>query len=88
MSNGVPRPAALGTSGPAAPRLAVPRRDLFSSESAATLRAELQRQPEIRPEVVARGRALAADPAYPPLSVLTSVARQILAAPDLSNDES
>jgi hypothetical protein len=61
---------------------------LFSSESAATLRAELQRQPEIRPEVVARGRALAADPAYPPLSVLTSVARQILAAPDLSNDES
>jgi hypothetical protein len=88
MTNGVPRADLIGAAGQAAPRPVPPRRDLFSSSGAAQLRAELLRQPEIRPEVVARGRALAADPSYPPLSVVTSVARQILAAPDLSNDES
>jgi hypothetical protein len=52
------------------------------------LRSELRRQPEIRPEVVARAKALAADPNYPPMEVLRAVAQQILAAPDLSEDES
>ena len=38
--------------------------------------------------MVARGRALAADPSYPPMNVIMNVAQRILAAPDLANDES
>lgn len=76
-------PAAAGgpDRGPAA------RPDRISTESAAFLRTELQRQPEIRPEVVARARALAADPDYPPRAVLADVAAKILAAPDPSESE-
>ena len=62
--------------------------DQISTESAEFLRAELKRQPAIRPEVVARGRALAADPNYPSMDVLRKVADQILRAPDLSEDAS
>jgi hypothetical protein len=56
----------------------------MSTEHAAFLRSELERQPEIRPEVVERARGLAADSNYPPYAVLQHVATQILAAPDLS----
>jgi hypothetical protein len=65
-----------------------PRADQISTASAAFLRAELQRQPEIRPEVVARAQRLAADPNYPSPEIMKKVASQILAAPDLSEDES
>ena len=88
MSNGATRPDALAAAGAATSRSLAPRRDRFSAESAACLQAELVRQPEIRPEVVARARLLAADPTYPSGQVIKSVARQILATPDLSNDES
>ena len=64
------------------------RPDRISTENAAFLRAELQRQPEIRPEVVARARALADDPSYPPMDALRHVAEQILGSPDLTEDES
>jgi len=50
------------------------------------LRAELARHPEIRAEVVARARALAADPTYPPLAAVRAVADQVLRSPDLSED--
>jgi hypothetical protein len=63
-------------------------RDSLSTEKAEQLRSALASQPEVRPEVVARGLALAADPDYPPTSVIRSVASQILAAPDLSEDAS
>lgn len=56
----------------------------MSTESAAYLRSELERQPEVRPEVVERARGLAADSKYPPPPVIQHVAAQILAAPDLS----
>jgi hypothetical protein len=78
-----PLPAAASGTG----RGLTPRPDQISTENAAFLRAELQRQPEIRPEVVARARALAEDPNYPPAAVLKSVAATILAAPDLSETE-
>lgn len=68
--------------------LRAPATDQISTENAAFLRAELKRQPEVRPEVVARARALAADPSYPPPQVLRSIAGQILRAPDLSEDAS
>ena len=83
-----PRAEAVAATGPAAPRPFSPRPDRISTAHAAFLRAELFRQPEIRPEVVARARVLAADPAYPPRRVLHLIAQKILAAPDLSSDES
>lgn len=82
-----PRAEALAATGPAAPRAFTPRPDRISTESAQFLRAELTRQPEVRPEVVARARLLVADPAYPPVSVIKSVAATILAAPDLSESD-
>jgi hypothetical protein len=63
-------------------------RDQVSTDQAEFLKSELARQPEVRPEVVARGKALAADASYPPASVIKNVATQILNAPDLSEDES
>ena len=69
-------------------RIKAPRADQLSTESAALLRTALAKDPEVRPAVVARARALAADPSYPPMTVLRSVARQILATPDLSEDQS
>lgn len=64
------------------------RPDRVSIESATLLRAELDREPEVRPEVVARARALAADPNYPPVEALRKLAGQILGSPDLSEDPS
>ena len=62
------------------------QRDEFSTTQADQLQAALARHPEIRPEQVERARALAADPAYPPLAVIRHVAAQILDAPDLTED--
>lgn len=63
-------------------------RDSLSTPNAQSLREALDRQPEIRPEVVARGRELAADPAYPSAAIIRNVAAQIVNAPDLSEDQS
>lgn len=62
--------------------------DQISTENAEFLKAELKRQPEVRPEAVARARELAADPSYPSLEILRNVAGQILGSPDLSEDQS
>ena len=69
-------------------RCHAPRVGQLSASNLAVLRSELSRQPEIRPEVVARARALAADPEYPRIEILQVVAQQILRAPDLSELES
>lgn len=82
------RPDAVALSGSAVPRFPKLRPDCISTESAAFLRTQLDRQPAIRPEAIARGRELAADPAYPSLRIMRGIARQILASPDLSHDES
>jgi len=82
------RPELVSAPGPAAERPYAPRPDQISTEHAAFLDAELQRQPEIRPEVVARARALANDPSYPSREICGKIAQQILNAPDLSEDES
>lgn len=82
------RPELVPAASASAEKPYTPRPDRISTEHAAFLRAELQRQPEIRPEVVARGRALAADPSYPPKEALREVAKQILASPDLTEDQS
>ena len=74
--------------GPAAARPRSPRADQVSTESGVRLQAELARQPEIRPEVLARAQVLAADPDYPSAAVIRRVGEMILEAPDLSEDES
>lgn len=78
----------MSAAGQATPRAAAPRPDRISTEHAAFLQAELSRQPEVRPEVVQRATALAEDSKYPPAEVVRHVAAQILASPDLSEDES
>ena len=68
------------------PRTSGPGTDQFNARQVAQLRAALERHPEIRPEVVARGRELAADQDYPPAAVLKDVAEVILRAPDLTEE--
>jgi hypothetical protein len=82
------RPDALPTAGQPTTRAKTQPSDQLSTENANLLASSLARTPEIRPEVVARAKSLAADPAYPSRDVMKSVAQQILAAPDLSEDES
>ena len=87
-TNRAARPDILSAPSTSTERPFAPRPDQISTEGAAFLKTELQRQPAIRPEVVERARALAADPSYPPREILRNVARQILNSPDLSEDES
>ena len=82
------RPELVPPAGQSAGRSFASRPDNVSTEQAAFLRSELARQPEIRPEVVARAKALADDPNYPSPEICSKVAQQILAAPDLSEDQS
>lgn len=82
------RPEASPLSGQPALRAAKLRPDTLSTASVAALRDTLAAQPEIRPEVVARARALAADPDYPSAAIIQRIGQQILGAPDLSEDQS
>ena len=59
-----------------------PGADRFAPEHTAALRSALASQPEVRPDVVARGRLLAADPSYPSPAILRQVAQVILHSPD------
>jgi len=77
----------LGTTG-AAKRYYQTPADSMSADSAETLSQQLALQPEVRPEVVARGMALAADPNYPSAAIIQSVAEQIMQSPDPSSDGS
>lgn len=86
-SDRTPRPDP-GAQPAARPPARLSRGDNFSAEGAAALRAALRSQPDIRPDVVARGRELAADPSYPSREILTRIGRAILAAPDLTEDAS
>lgn len=83
-----PRPESVTGIGSATRRPFTTRPDSVTLHRATFLRAELVRQPEIRPEVLARGLTLRDDPDYPPREVMASVAAAIIATPDLTNDES
>jgi hypothetical protein len=80
-------PVSLSLAKPAARPLPQPQ-DSISTDNLDGLRSALAQQPEVRPEMVAKGQALAADPAYPSAAVLQRVAGMILSAPDLSEDQS
>ncbi|HVW19630.1 MAG TPA: hypothetical protein VHC86_00300 [Opitutaceae bacterium] len=78
----------LNRNQPRAPRPAHQDQDSISTANAAILSDALNNQPEVRPEVVARGRLLAADPNYPPAAVISHIAGLVLNSPDLSEDQS
>ena len=63
-----------------------PGRDSLSTDTSASLRGALASEPEIRPDSVARGRQLAADPAYPPADIVAGLARLLVNSPDPSED--
>ena len=51
--------------------------DSVSTETSENVRSTLASMPEVRPDVVARGRQLAADPNYPSQDVVNKIAKLI-----------
>ena len=60
--------------------------DQIHIDKASALRTNLQQVPEVRPEVVERAKALAADPSYPSDGIIHAISRTIVNSPDLSED--
>lgn len=81
ISAAAPDPRRPGTG---IPRVAT---DRIALNQKAQLQAALKETPEVRPEVVARGRDLATDPAYPPLEIINRLATLISSSKDLSVEE-
>lgn len=85
-TDSVVRPEAI-ISQLARPATSTPRpadTDRLSASSQETLQNALSQQPEIRPEVVARGQALAVDPTYPPLQIIEKLSELLANSADLS----
>ena len=79
LPSAVPVPASVS---------ALAKNDSLSTNGIDRLRAALKSSPEIRPDVVERGRALAADPAYPSLAIIRHVSAKIVNSPDLATEPS
>ena len=62
--------------------------DQIHIDKASALRTGLEQVPEIRPEVVERARALAADPSYPSDGIIRQISKAIVNSPDLTEDQS
>jgi hypothetical protein len=62
------------------------RPDRISIDNAAFLSSELERQQEIRPEALARGREVLSNPDYPFGAAISKVAEQIVNSSDLTED--
>jgi hypothetical protein len=89
LSDAAGRPQALPSTVPAqAPIVPPAKNDSLSTNGIDQLRAALKSSPEIRPEVVERGKALAADPSYPSLAIIRHVSAKIVNSPDLTSDPS
>jgi hypothetical protein len=69
---------------PAAPAPRPVDTDRLSASSQETLQAALSKQPEIRPEVVARGKELAFNSMYPPLRIIEQLSELLVKSHDLS----
>jgi hypothetical protein len=73
---------------PAAPARSAPApADQIHIDLSSTLRLALQQSPEIRPEVVARARAIVSDSTYPSDMILRAISAVIINAPDISEDQ-
>jgi hypothetical protein len=59
----------------------------LSSSSSQALREALNNTPEIRPEVVARGKALAVDANYPPREIIEGLAKLMTETRDAADAE-
>ncbi len=80
--------AALSTAKQAStPKAEADSGERLSSSSSQALREALNNSPEIRPEVVAKGKALAADPNYPPLQIIEGLAKLMVETRDASDSE-
>ncbi|HEY9155899.1 MAG TPA: hypothetical protein VIM69_12255 [Opitutaceae bacterium] len=62
--------------------------DKLSSSNTDALRTALNNTPEVRPDVVARGKALAADASYPPLEIINRLTEMIISSQDPSEKAS
>jgi hypothetical protein len=80
-ANGLPHKIAGST-----PKSPASRGVRFLSDAAGQFQDALASQPEIRPEMVEKGRVLAEDPDYPSAAVIKHVAGLIFNSPDLSED--
>jgi hypothetical protein len=87
-TNRAPLSQPLSNTGQTASSSRVQCGDRLSTGNAAQVKAALERQPAIRPEMLARARALAADPSCPPEATMKLLAKHLLSSPDLSSDES
>jgi hypothetical protein len=62
--------------------------DNLSSSNTDALRTALNNTPEVRPDVVARGKTLASMASYPPLEIINSLARIMISSQDPSEKAS
>ena len=63
-------------------------RERLSSSNTEALREALTHSPEIRPEVVEKGRRLAVDPNYPPREIILQLAKLMRSSADPSESSS
>jgi hypothetical protein len=66
------------------PKVEAEASDRLSSANTQALREALNNTPEIRPEVVAKGKALAVDPNYPPREIIENLAKLMVESRDAS----
>jgi hypothetical protein len=66
------------------PATTPPAQDRISLQQHSDLKTNLKNELAIRPEVVARGRLLAADPTYPPAEIINDIANLIANSDDPS----
>jgi hypothetical protein len=65
-------------------KIEVDNSERLSSANTQALREALNSSPEIRPEVVTKGKALAVDPNYPPREIIEGLARLMIESRDPS----
>ena len=66
------------------PKVAADSGERLSSSNTQALREALNNTPEIRPEVVEKGKALAVDPNYPPRELIERLAKLMVDSRDAS----
>jgi hypothetical protein len=76
---------------PAASRPAIasvqPEETALSRDGSAAVSSALASEPSVRPEAMARARALLADPAYPSMDTLRQIAGALLSGPTLDGTD-
>ena len=89
---GQPLPGSIASAGQkpasaAAPTTVANAQESLSAQNTDALRNALASTPEVRPEVVAKGRQLAADSNYPSRVIIEKLAELITQSADLTNQD-